>query len=258
MLTRTAMLSVHFLVATGGCAASLPRSPATRIEASAMPQRQTITETTPAAASPTCREAACAEACDAKPVLDVCNQAFWHYAKAHGAAAMSSASPEDVVMLSTQALKYGQRVCDLGSGSACTESGRLARSRMDDDRAPPLALSFFERGCALDDASSCYEAAMMYAMGQGTKRDPAKASALKIKACAALPRRSDIDCKGLTKWHARRRGAARLHRLPKGALEADLVQEPAGAPQSRDSTSHRRCRHLPEPRQHHPPRQCGR
>ena len=66
----------------------------------------------------------------------------------------------------------------------------------------------------------------------------------------ALPRgRSD----------ARRGGAGgpRVHGLPGRALEAGLVEQPAGAPQPRDPPAHRRGRHLPQPRRGRAPGRRG-
>ncbi len=45
--------------------------------------------------------------------------------------------------------------------------------------------------------------------------------------------------------------------FPPGALEADLVQQPARAAQQGDPTPHRRGRHLPQPGCGHPPRRSG-
>ena len=52
----------------------------------------------------------------------------------------------------------------------------------------------------------------------------------------------------------RPRRRAGVHRLPEGALAADLVQQPPGAAEPGDPPPHRRRRHLPRPRRPDPPR----
>jgi transposase-like protein len=49
----------------------------------------------------------------------------------------------------------------------------------------------------------------------------------------------------------------RLHPLPPRGLAADLEQQPAGTPEQGDPPAHRRGRHLPRPRRHHPPGRRG-
>ena len=58
---------------------------------------------------------------------------------------------------------------------------------------------------------------------------------------------------------ARRGGAGGpgVHGLPGRALEAGLVEQPAGTPQSRDPPAHRRGRHLPQPRRGRAARRRG-
>ena len=55
----------------------------------------------------------------------------------------------------------------------------------------------------------------------------------------------------------RPRGHPGLHRLPPRGLAADLEQQPAGAAEQGGPPPHRRGRHLPRPRRHHPPGRRG-
>ena len=67
---------------------------------------------------------------------------------------------------------------------------------------------------------------------------------------ARVPRRRDTS-------RRRPRRPARLRRVPARDLAPDLVQQPTRAAEQGDPPPHRRGRHLPQPRRHHPPRRRG-
>jgi TPR repeat protein len=81
------------------------------------------------------------------------------------------------------ALGYLARACELDDAGACAEAGeRWLQAPVRDVSRAVVAL---QRGCAVGGATACARLARLYEDGDGTPANPALATAMRDKACAA-------------------------------------------------------------------------
>lgn len=85
-----------------------------------------------------------------------------------------------------EAMRIYLRLCDEGSGGACTNAGVLYGGKLAGmSHQPDKAAAMFEKGCSIGVPLACAHLAAMYRHGRGVARDMARAVELNERACAA-------------------------------------------------------------------------
>lgn len=82
-----------------------------------------------------------------------------------------------------------RRACDGGLSDACSAVGQMLENGIGAPRDAAAALAEYTRSCDGRDAQGCLELSRVFERGElGTRRDPARAAELKVRACELCAR----------------------------------------------------------------------